>query len=647
MRRYDTGLRPKLDVWGLLVLALLPLASLAAVTMAMANARPGWSWRTCFLRATILCASYMAVATELLSLVHGLTQVGLTLGWLLPLLFVGWLWAREARRGTNTRWPRPGLPRSTADRLLLASLVAILIATGLVAWFAPPNTYDSLTYHMSRVAHWAQNRSVALYPTGIPRQTFMSPGAEVAVLQVYVLGQSDRLANFISWFAMVASLVAVSHIAKRMGAGHTGQWFAAAFSAALPMGIAQASSTMTDYVVAYWMLCVAAETQSLLSRENSAVPYLGLAAGLAIWTKPTAFAFLLPFALIDLLLILRRREWRRTVGAAALAAGLALSVNAGALARNLSVYGSPLGPRGQVAGFANTVLDGRVLISNLLRNAAFHAATPWPELNDWITRGIIKVHLLMDLNLNDPRATSHGAFEKVGQPAYDETRAGNTVQATLILLSAVLVMARSKLRWSRLGLYGLVVACTFIVYSGLFKWQVWGSRLQLPFFLLMAPFVGVTLEAYLPSLALAVVGISVAAAAWPWLTSFPSRPLLPLPGTDWSILNRPRSALYFATGGNEPAYRSMTGEILSNGCSIVGIMLGGDTAEYPLWVLLGAPRSDLQVEWIVAGELATKQLLPQFRPCAVVCEDCPGEMQEIRGLPVHSAIGNFTLYMMR
>jgi hypothetical protein len=627
------------------VLALLPLVSLGAVTVAVANARPGWGWRMSFVRATIVCAAYMAVATELLSLVRCVTQIGLMIAWLLPLASVSWLGIRAGRRGMGLRWPKLTLPRSMADRLLLASILLILIATGLVAWFAPPNTYDSLTYHMSRVAHWAQNRSLALYPTGIPRQAFMSPGAEVAVLQVYVLGQSDRLVNFVSWFAMLASLVAVSHIAKRMGARSTGQWFAAAFAAALPMGIAQASSTMTDYVLAYWMLCVAVESESLLSRENPGVSYLGLAAGLAIWTKPTAFAFLLPFAVLDLLLILRRRQFGRAVAAIAVAAGLVLSVNAGAFARNLSVYGNPLGPQGEVGGFANSLLDGRVLISNSVRNAAFHAATPWPKVNDWITRGIIKIHLLLGLALDDPRTTSYGAFERVGQPVYDETRVGNTVQAVLILISTALVLMRSKLRWSTLGVYGLVVGCTFIVYSGLFKWQIFGSRLQLPFFLLMAPFVGATLGAFLPNLALGVLGVGLAAAAWPWMTGIPSRPLLPQPGTDWSILTRSRSALYFATTGVEPAYRSMTDEILDQGCSTVGIMLGGDTVEYPLWVLLGAPRPDLQVEWIVAGELGTERFLPGFRPCAVVCEDCPEESQEIRGVPIHSVFDSFTLYM--
>jgi hypothetical protein len=77
-----------------------------------------------------------------------------------------------------------------------------------------------------------------------------------------------------------------------------------------------------------------------------------------------------------------------------------------------------------------------------------------------------------------------------------------------------------------LGLYGAVAAGTFVVFSGLLKWQIFGSRLQLPFFLLMAPFVGATVRSFLPNLALGMLGVGIAAAGWPWMTGIPSRPLL-------------------------------------------------------------------------------------------------------------------------
>lgn len=48
------------------------------------------------------------------------------------------------------------------------------------------------TYHMSRVAHWAQNRNVEHYPTPIVRQLFQPPWAEFAILQSYVLTGGAR-----------------------------------------------------------------------------------------------------------------------------------------------------------------------------------------------------------------------------------------------------------------------------------------------------------------------------------------------------------------------------------------------------------------------------------------------------------------------
>ncbi|GAI89103.1 unnamed protein product, partial [marine sediment metagenome] len=52
---------------------------------------------------------------------------------------------------------------------------------------------------MARVAHWAQQGSVAHYASGVKNQILMSPGAEFAVLHLYVLGSGDQLVNFVGW----------------------------------------------------------------------------------------------------------------------------------------------------------------------------------------------------------------------------------------------------------------------------------------------------------------------------------------------------------------------------------------------------------------------------------------------------------------
>ena len=73
------------------------------------------------------------------------------------------------------------------------------------------------------------------------------------------------------------------------------------------MGIVQASSTMNDYVVALWVVIVAAETLELMRHPARAEPlvFASLAAGLALATKPTSVPFILPFAAWSAILLLR------------------------------------------------------------------------------------------------------------------------------------------------------------------------------------------------------------------------------------------------------------------------------------------------------------------------------------------------------
>jgi hypothetical protein len=87
--------------------------------------------------------------------------------------------------------------------------------------------------------------------------------------------------------------------------------------------------------------------------------------------------------------------------------------------------------------------------------------------------------------------------------------------------------------------------------------------------------------------------------------------------------------------GLEEPYRSVVEGIEVSGCSSVGIMLSGDAAEYPLWPLLGAPRGDLDVQWIVAGTPSDRYADPAFAPCAVICDgSCPDAWTSVRDLPL-------------
>src|SRR5262249_49796460 len=149
-----------------------------------------------------------------------------------------------------------------------------------------PNNYDSMTYHMSRVAHWIQNRTLYPYPTNIHRQLFMGYWAEAAITHFQILSGSDRFANFVQWFAFLGCIIATSFVVARLGGSSRAQWTAALLVATTPELIGESISTQTDMVCAFWMTCFV----TLLFDENWSL-WAGLALGLAVVTKGTAYIF--------------------------------------------------------------------------------------------------------------------------------------------------------------------------------------------------------------------------------------------------------------------------------------------------------------------------------------------------------------------
>lgn len=633
-------------------MALLPIAAFLTAFVLLYNLDPQQDWRRAFLRTAVLWGSYLILATEMLSLFRAVTPSGLSIAWMLPLLLCA-VWLAGSRL-TGKRILLPGLPRPShwLDWVLSAGLVTVLGITALTAWLAPPQTWDALNYHLPRVAHWAQEHAVRHFTTGIEVQDSMPPGAEMIILNFYVLLRGDRLATFVEWFAMFGSLIGASWLAKQLGADRLGQFLAAIITAAIPMGIVQASSTMTDYVVAFWVVCAVAEVLWMRSEgvKGDTILFTSLAAGLALVTKPTAAAFLLPFALLAGFILLRRLGLMRSLGWFVAALVLVLVLNAGYLTRNYLTYGNPISNQERIDKQVNELMTVPGMFSNVLRNAGLHLGTPKQAVNQWIYDQVARIHAWLGVDINDPRTTLHGLYNPIGGFTTAEDVVGNLLHMCLIVLTFFAALLAFKRLGSFTLVYVLLVTATFFLFSLFFKWQIFGTRYHMPFFVLFAPAIGLALARLLPANLARLGCILLLLAASPWLFSINSRPLIPIPGRSYvgSILTTQRQALYFANGPHlEQPYTAMTERINAAGCSSVGIMLSGGNAEYPLWVLLGAPRDSLDVEWIVSGSPSDKYSQPGFQPCAIICQKCSDDWLTLRGLPIAYEDGDYRLYLKR
>ncbi len=184
------------------------------------------------------------------------------------------------------------------NKTLLVAACLIVVLVAITALVSAPNVWDAMEYHLPRATMWMSNHSVHFYPTPDYAQLIFGPWAEFAMMQTELLSGSDRFVNLVEFLSFLFSAIGVSLIAKMLGAGPRGQALAAIICITIPEGILEASGPMNTYVVSFWIMT----TVLFLMLWNEDPSWLnticvGLAAGLAIFTKGTAYV-ILPFLVL-------------------------------------------------------------------------------------------------------------------------------------------------------------------------------------------------------------------------------------------------------------------------------------------------------------------------------------------------------------
>lgn len=553
----------------------LPIISwliLFAIFVLQAN-----GFRKSFLMASVAWGCVLTAIFELLSLGGWLNRPALAVSWAVAALAGGILLARMPKAEGCLRIPTPG----KGDFPLIAGIVLIAVLTGVTAFVAPPNNWDSMTYHLGRVVHWIQNGSVAHYPTHIARQLYSPPWAEFALANLMLLWDGDRLVNLVQWFAMLGSVLAVSLIARQLSAGKGGEIAAAALCAAIPMGVLQASSTQNDYVVAFWLASFVFFGMELLEKPSrSATIFVGAALGLAVLTKGVAYVYASPFIVWFLLTWLKRHP-RKVVPHLAAVVLIFLAINIGHYSRNYNLFGNPLSTDTTV--LTNEVVSFGSFASNASRNFMSHFVTTSEGINNSIGEGLFAFHNSLKMDIHDPRITLGSGFGIV--PAmFHEDYAGNGLHVVIILVAVGILLCNARVRRESPAAAGYVAAMclALLLYCLVFKWQIWGSRLQLSLFVLLVPVAAAVFSRASRFLAPAAA-VTAVASALPWCVLNQTKPM----SGGMSIFTMPRTAQYFSS--NLPLrekYEAYADAILRTGCTDVALSMNEDAYEYPLWVLV-------------------------------------------------------------
>jgi 4-amino-4-deoxy-L-arabinose transferase-like glycosyltransferase len=518
-------------------------------------------WRSSFIAAFLCLGMYVCFLTETLSFFKILTPLIISCGWTgyntVLLIFFIRLYKKHK---IQIKIPQIFQSQWEYDVLML-----ILSVTFFIAIIYPPNNFDSMTYHLPRIEHWLQNKSLNHYYTSITRQLFSAPFSEIFILQGRALSGDDYLVNLVQWFSFFGSIIGISKVTEYLGMNKRMQIVSALFLATVPMAILQASSTQTDLVETFCIICMVERFLAWKKAGTLVESFaFGIALGLSILTKGTAYPIAFPFVLYFAIICIK--YFRKRFIGGCLAAILCLALNFPHYTRNYLAFDNPLGSHsGTVSNFT---LKSFVVtfFADINSNLAFLPRT-------YGTNKILNI-----LKINDEEVFPYGRPEINSIKRltnFHEDDVINILHMILIIFTSFILIFNKKK-----NAYIFLVISSWCMFAYCIPWQPWITRLQLPLFALSAPIFSLAFENKDKFRKMSII-LLTSYAILP-LVCNQSRSLLPVTSMR-AIWNTPRDEIVLLNRYGDTNYSDACAAVVLAKTQDLGIIIGGDSWEYPLW----------------------------------------------------------------
>ncbi len=559
-------------------LALLPLFVIFAALLSYGIEIPQAVTRT-----LLIWAALSLTASEILGISHSLTFGALLSFWCLISAIFAVLYYRN--RGMRARARSiMRLASSSYAGILIALYMSVLL---VIALKSAPNNYNSLTYHLPRIEHWIQDRSLEPYPTMIGRQISLGPMAEILILQFRLIAGTDLFSALVQWLGLLGVIAGSVTVAKQLGAGTVGRSLTALFAATVPMGILQSTSTQTDLITGFFVIAFV-ERMLSLRKEFHLVNSVEAAAAIALGflTKVTALLFCFPFGAWVMIWLVSRWRWAQVIKVMILGVVIFVATNFMFFWRNYKDFGSVYA---DLRGVGNKSFGIEQLINTTTLDAVSNLATGFPAIDKFITEWTLKFCEFSGAAAykNDTQFANL-PFELPGDwRVLHEDYASNPIHLLLIIgcvLYSIMHARSSEMR--ERAIYSGCLVTSFLLFAGTLRWQPWIMRLELPLFFLGAPLVGASLERLecrFGRRGILVLETLLAALSLPWLLWNPLRPILPL-----QHLFQPRfDSLFMNSPYSGPPYKLIADALQAGKYQNIGLIMNDGDWEYPIWVTLG------------------------------------------------------------
>lgn len=550
-----------------------------------------------YIGAIAIWTLFCFALTEALSMISKVSTNNLWRGWIMfdiVLIILNVLKYRKNHRQTICSLRN----KHITSKAIVWGLWAITMV--ILAVKTVPYNWDSMTYHLSRIFYWVQNKTVAHYATHINRQVASPVLGEFVNLHVYAMtGESDLFVNLLQCTSYLTDGILIYYIAKKINCSKSYCVMASILFYSMPIAFAEALTTQVDNYSALWMLCFTYLILDLLDPEKKIVFSKGILFRICILTLCIAFGYLAKpsvgiamvfFALWLLVVAIKRKDNITFLAAYLLIAGFILFfILAPEFLRNIATFGALSDP---VAGERQLIgtLEPRYVLVNFLKNFTFNMPSIWLyNSTEIILKCVGSFAGLLNVDINNPTISEDGRIFSVHlAQSYGHDVAVNPVIIYLLIISVLCLILKNRKKFLTdvRNQYFLITCVSFLAFCAILRWEPFVSRYMISYFAILCPGITGQLEMFFDSeneksrrnkIGFNAVMYFVCIVELVGLLSFHGK----------TALTNVRPEGYF--GGREGMvenYRKIADIVCEKEYSNIGLIVGYDSCEYPLLAML-------------------------------------------------------------
>lgn len=377
----------------------------------------------------------------------------------------------------------------------------------LLALFTVPYNWDSMTYHLPRITHWVQNKSVAHYITNDMRHLTSPPLFEFINLHVYIFsGQKDYFLNLLQYSCFMTNAMLIYYITKRLVGKDKYCWLSALLFISMPIAFGEALNTKVDHfstlillIFVYFLLDLLEPGCHLNKNKDNIWRVLVLSSciGFGYLAKPSVMFGMIIFSCWLLVVCIHRKDKIQDIFVLiGLAAGVILVIVTPEILRNLFSFGaishSATGAK-QLVGTLNPIY----MFVNAIKNYALNLPNKYVDIKDILEHGVYWIAYILKVEINHASISEDGNtfyLHQAGEYGHD-TAINPIITIFTTIVTIWLIIRRIKTEKVEFAeKYSWVAVISFVVFLHFLRWEPYVNRYILSYFALLCPVISVWLS---------------------------------------------------------------------------------------------------------------------------------------------------------